>query len=143
MTDSIASAPAIGKDAETGKAGLPTASERVRVDLNLNRRAALGVLGTLGAAALSSSAAAPARAGGVEAGSFIKRPGVQGRMTGAQAAAASLAYQGVRCVFGVPGAQSNEFWDAMKARGIPYLLVTNEMSASVMADASARVTGEV
>ena len=31
----------------------------------------------------------------------------------------------------------------MKARGVPYLLVTNEMSSSVMADAAARVTGEV
>ena len=64
-------------------------------------------------------------------------------MTGAQAAAAALCCEGVPCVFGVPGAQNNEFWDAMKARRVPYLLVTNESSASVMADASARVTGEV
>jgi acetolactate synthase-1/2/3 large subunit len=64
-------------------------------------------------------------------------------MTGAQAAAAALACQGVRCVFGIPGAQTNELWDAFKARGIPYLLVANEASASVMADASARATGEV
>jgi acetolactate synthase I/II/III large subunit len=142
-TVSIASGAAIGKGAATGKAGLATFSRRSRVDLNLNRRAALGVLGTLGAATLSSSTAAPARAGRVEMGSFVKRPGVQGRMTGAQAAAAALACECVRCVFGVPGAQTNEFWDAMKARGVPYLLVTNEMSASVMADASARVTGEV
>ena len=64
-------------------------------------------------------------------------------MTGAQAAAAALCCEGVRCVFGIPGAQNNEFWDAMKAHGLPYLLVTNESSASVMADAAARVTGEV
>ena len=64
-------------------------------------------------------------------------------MTGAQAAAAALCCEGVRCVFGIPGAQNNEFWDALKARRVPYLLVTNESSASVMADASARVTGEV
>ena len=37
-------------------------------------------------------------------------------MTGAQAAAAALACQGVRCVFGIPGAQNNELWDAFKAR---------------------------
>ena len=64
-------------------------------------------------------------------------------MTGAQAAAAALACEMVQCVFGVPGAQNNEFWDAMKAHIIPYLLVTNESSASIMADASARATGEV
>ena len=43
----------------------------------------------------------------------------------------------------MPGRTSNEFWDAMKARMVPYLLVAHESSASVMADASARVTGEV
>jgi acetolactate synthase-1/2/3 large subunit len=64
-------------------------------------------------------------------------------MTGAQAAVAALECHSVRCVYGVPGAQNNEFWDSMKAAGLPYLLVTNESSASVMADAAARVTGEV
>ena len=64
-------------------------------------------------------------------------------MTGALAAASALECEGVPCVFGVPGAQNNEFWDAMKTKGVPYLLVTNESSASVMADASARVTGQV
>jgi acetolactate synthase-1/2/3 large subunit len=115
---------------------------------NLNRRDALGVLGTLGAAAVGSAinagAVRPARAAGrVELGDYVRRRGVSGRMTGAQAAAAALACEGVRCVFGVPGAQNNEFWDAMKARQVPYLLVTHEASASVMADAAARATGEV
>lgn len=64
-------------------------------------------------------------------------------MTGAKAAVMALCCEGVRCVFGVPGAHNNEFWDAMKGQGLPYLLVTNESSASVMADAAARVTGEV
>jgi acetolactate synthase I/II/III large subunit len=109
---------------------------------NLNRREALGVLGTLGAA-VSAAGPAEARADHVEVKSFVTRTGVQGRMTGAQAAAAALCCEGVRCVFGVPGAQNNELWDALKARRVPYLLVTNEMSASIMADASARVTGEV
>ena len=108
---------------------------------NLNRRAALGVLSTIGAAAATGPPSA--RGDHVEVRGTVRRAGVQGRMTGAQAAAAALACERTRCVFGVPGAQNNEFWDAMKARGIPYLLVTNEASSSVMADASARVTGEV
>ena len=39
------------------------------------------------------------------------------------------------------GAQNNELWDGFKTRGVPYLLVTNESSSSVMADAAARVSG--
>ena len=70
-------------------------------------------------------------------------PGVRGRMTGARAAVAALLCERTPCVFGVPGAQNNEFWDAMKQGGLPYLLVTHEASASVMADAAARVTGQV
>jgi acetolactate synthase-1/2/3 large subunit len=115
----------------------------VKVIPNLNRREALGLLGAVGTAAAAVGAAGQARAGRVEVGPYTRRPGVQGKMTGAQAAAAALACEGVRCVFGVPGAQNNEFWDAMKARRLPYLLVTNESSASVMADAAARATGEV
>ncbi len=109
----------------------------------LNRRETLGILGGLGAAATVLSHNQPAQAGHVELGHYVRRPGVQGRMTGAQAAAAALCCEGVPCVFGVPGAQNNEFWDALKARRVPYLLVANESSASVMADASARVTGQV
>jgi acetolactate synthase-1/2/3 large subunit len=110
---------------------------------NLSRREALGVLGTLGAAATAATVTGPARAGHVEVGHYVKRPGVQGRMTGAQAAAAALCCEGVTCVFGIPGAQNNELWDALKARRVPYLLVTHESSASVMADGSARATGQV
>jgi acetolactate synthase-1/2/3 large subunit len=114
---------------------------------NLNRREALGTLGLIGAAvAAAGTASSPktAEAGGhVELGPYARRPGVQGRMTGAQAAAAALCCEGVRCVFGIPGAQNNELWDALKARMVPYLLVAHEASASVMADAAARVTGEV
>ena len=114
------------------------------MDSNLNRREALGVLGTAGAAVASTTIARrAAKADHVEVGRFVNRPGVQGKMTGAQAAAAALCREGVRCVFGIPGAQNNEFWDAMKARRVPYLLVAHEASASVMADASARATGEV
>jgi acetolactate synthase I/II/III large subunit len=111
------------------------------VDLNLNRREALGVLGVIGAVA--SIAPNPALADLPPALPQVPARAVRGRLTGAQAAVAALCVECVPCVFGVPGAQNNEFWDAMKSIGMPYLLVTNEASASVMADASARVTGGV
>ena len=115
--------------------------------MDLNRRHALGLLGSIGA---SSLAAPPARAGqDALPPVFPPAPsvhisgggGVRGRMTGAQAVVAALCVERTPCVFGVPGAQNNELWDAMKSHGLPYLLVTNEASASIMADASARVTG--
>ena len=109
--------------------------------MDVNRRTALGVLGTVGALAT-------ARARGQDLPEPLVLPpapygpGARGRMTGAKAAVAALRAEAARCVFGVPGAQNNEFWDAMKGEGLPYLLVTNESSASVMADAAARVVGE-
>ena len=117
---------------------------RRRVEPNLNRREALGVLGRAGAAAaVATTSPREAQAGRVELGHYTRREGVQGKMTGAQATAAATCCEGVPCVFGVPGAQNNELWDAFKARKLPYLLVTNEASASVMADAAAQVTGGV
>jgi acetolactate synthase-1/2/3 large subunit len=108
--------------------------------LDLNRRAALGVLGAIGASAWPSTGQA---SGDGLPPAFATHQGVRGRMTGAKAAVSALCCEGVRCVFGVPGAQNNELWDAMKGHGVPYLLVANEASASVMADAVARVSGEV
>jgi acetolactate synthase-1/2/3 large subunit len=113
------------------------------VSPKVNRRELLSGGTVLGAAVAMTALAPQARAGHVELGRFTRRAGVQGKMTGAQAAAAALACQGVPCVFGIPGAQNNEFWDALKARSVPYLLVTHEASASVMADAAARATGTV
>lgn len=114
---------------------------------HVNRREAIGALGALGAtAALSNTRQAKAQirvdpphevVPAVPAGF----PGVRGKMTGALAAAAALECEGVSCVFGVPGAQNNELWDGFKTRGVPYLLVTNESSASIMADSAARVSG--
>jgi len=73
-----------------------------------------------------------------------QKPGwVIGRLTGAQAVAEALVQEGVRCVYGIPGAQENELWDEFKARGVPYLLVTHEYSAACMADGYARATGAV
>src|SRR5436190_334300 len=94
-----------------------------------NRRKVLGALGTLGASAAAGTTAAPARAGHVRVGNYVHHNGIRGRMTGAQAVAAALWCEGVACVFGIPGAQNNELWDALKAREVPYLLVTNEASA--------------
>jgi acetolactate synthase-1/2/3 large subunit len=113
------------------------------VSTKLNRRELLVAGGAVGVAATAISALGPKASAGVELGRYTRRTGVQGKMTGAQATAAALACQGVRCVFGIPGAQTNELWDALKAHSIPYLLVANESSAAVMADASARATGEV
>jgi acetolactate synthase-1/2/3 large subunit len=63
-------------------------------------------------------------------------------MTGAQALAKTLLVEGTACVFGIPGAQENELWDAFKSEGLGYLLVTHEYSAAIMADGYARSTGK-
>jgi acetolactate synthase-1/2/3 large subunit len=112
------------------------------VPREVSRRELLKGGGAIGASAALSSLGSAAQAGHVEVGRFARRSGISGKMTGAQAAAAALVCEGVRCVFGIPGAQTNELWDALKARSVGYLLVAHEASASVMADASARVTGE-
>jgi acetolactate synthase-1/2/3 large subunit len=67
---------------------------------------------------------------------------VVGKMTGAQALVEALLQEGTECVFGIPGAQENELWDTMKAKGLSYLLVTHEFSAACMADGAARATGK-
>lgn len=111
----------------------------------LNRREILGACGVVGVAAAGAALgpAKSARGDHVELGRYVRRTGVHGKMTGAQAVAAALACESVPCLFGVPGAQNNELWDALKARGVPYMLVANEFSASIMADASSRATGAV
>ena len=68
--------------------------------------------------------------------------GIQGHMTGAAALVETLIQEGTDCVFGIPGAQENEFWDTMKSRHLGYLLVTHEFSAAAMADGAARATGK-
>jgi acetolactate synthase-1/2/3 large subunit len=124
------------------------ANEETSVDPNVSRRAVLGTLGALGTLAslpepaTAQGPGAPSRLS-PNAGSTAHVRGVQGKMNGARAAVAALQLEGVPCVFGIPGAQNNEFWDAMKALGMPYLLVTHEASASIMADAAARATGGV
>jgi acetolactate synthase-1/2/3 large subunit len=66
---------------------------------------------------------------------------VRGHHTGAEAVVETLKAEGAEVVFGIPGAQENELWDSMKSKGLSYLLVTHEFSASSMADGYARATG--
>jgi len=73
----------------------------------------------------------------------VKHDGkVVGLMSGARALVETLLAEGCECVFGIPGAQGNELWDAMKSRDLSYLFVTHEFSASTMADGYARATGK-
>jgi acetolactate synthase-1/2/3 large subunit len=67
---------------------------------------------------------------------------VVGNMTGADALVETLQAEGTECVFGIPGAQENEIWDALKTKRLPYLLTTHEFSAATMADGYARSTGK-
>ncbi|HEX8199681.1 MAG TPA: thiamine pyrophosphate-binding protein, partial [Isosphaeraceae bacterium] len=77
--------------------------------MDVSRRTALGVLGTLGARALDPT---PAPAGPHPeipppgAPHHHHPRGVRGRMTGARAVVAALGCEGTPCVFGVPGAQN-------------------------------------
>ncbi|MDG3002802.1 thiamine pyrophosphate-binding protein [Paludisphaera mucosa] len=108
----------------------------------LNRRQAMETAAAAAGAVAVAVQTPDAEAGGrVELGRYAHRDGVRGRMTGAQAAAAAIRCEGTPCVFGIPGAQNNELWDAFKAYEVPYMLVAHEFSASIMADASARATG--
>jgi acetolactate synthase-1/2/3 large subunit len=63
-------------------------------------------------------------------------------MSGADALVETLQAEGADCVFGIPGAQENEIWDALKTKRLPYLLTTHEFSAAAMADGYARSTGK-
>src|SRR5262249_35822076 len=95
----------------------------------LQATAAAGCLAALPTGEAEASALAP--------------PGwIIGPRSGARALADVLRIEGVRCVFGIPGAQENELWDEFKARGVPYLLVAHEQSAAYMADGYARSTGQ-
>ena len=66
------------------------------------------------------------------------------RMNGGQALVRSLAAQGLRVVFGVPGAGQYEAIDALYTTpSIRYISVRHEQAASYMADGYARASGEV
>jgi acetolactate synthase I/II/III large subunit len=87
-------------------------------------------------------AAAGAAAAASQAPAGVDRQGeVRGLLTGAQALVDALLAERCRVVFGIPGAQENELWDAFKQRGLPYLLSTHELAAACMADGAARPGG--
>ena len=62
-------------------------------------------------------------------------------MTIAEYVADQLFTHGVRCVFGIPGGPSIPYMEAFKAVGIDFVLTSNEASAGIMADVTARLTG--
>ncbi len=62
-------------------------------------------------------------------------------MTIAEYIANQLYTHGVKYVFGIPGGPSIPYMEAFKAAGIEFILTSNESTAGVMADVTARLTG--
>ncbi|TAL60507.1 MAG: thiamine pyrophosphate-binding protein [Bacteroidetes bacterium] len=62
-------------------------------------------------------------------------------MTIAEYIANQLFNSGVRYVFGIPGGPSIPYLEAFRAAGIEFILTSNEASAGIMADVTARLTG--
>jgi acetolactate synthase-1/2/3 large subunit len=62
-------------------------------------------------------------------------------MTIAEYIANQLFTNGVRYVFGIPGGPSIPYLEAFKNAGIEFILTSNEASAGIMADVTARLTG--
>ena len=62
-------------------------------------------------------------------------------MTIAEYIANQLFSHGVRYVFGIPGGPSIPYMEAFRNAGIEFILTSNEASASIMADVTARLTG--
>jgi acetolactate synthase I/II/III large subunit len=62
-------------------------------------------------------------------------------MTIAEYIADQLFNHGIRYVFGIPGGPSIPYLEAFRAVGIEFILTSNEASAGIMADVTARLTG--
>jgi acetolactate synthase-1/2/3 large subunit len=62
--------------------------------------------------------------------------------SGAELIVSALKAQGVDRVFGIPGIQNLELFDALKDSAIEVVLVTHELCAAFMAEATSRVTGK-
>jgi len=62
--------------------------------------------------------------------------------SGAELIVSALGAQGVDRVFGIPGVQNLELFDALKDSRIEVVLVTHELCAAFMAEATSRVTGK-
>ena len=66
------------------------------------------------------------------------------KLRGGEIVVRALQAEGVRHAFGIPGTHNVELYDAMdQAEGIEPILVTDEQSASFMADGVSRTSGEV
>lgn len=65
------------------------------------------------------------------------------KLTGAGWAVRALEDAGVSFVFGIPGTHNIEFWDSVRDSKCTPILVTDEQSASFMADGVARSTGRL
>lgn len=62
-------------------------------------------------------------------------------MTIAEYIANELYNHGVRYVFGIPGGPSIPYMEAFRLAGLEFILTSNEASAGIMADVTARLTG--
>ena len=69
--------------------------------------------------------------------------GMSKMMTVAEFFADQLAMVGVARVYGLPGGENVEILDAIRRRGIDFILVKNESSACFMAATDARLTGVI
>ena len=63
--------------------------------------------------------------------------------TGAELFCDALARGGVECVFGVPGTQTVEIYEALRASRIRSVVPTHELAAAFMANGYARISGKV
>jgi len=64
------------------------------------------------------------------------------RLTGGQLVVRCLENAGVKTIFGIPGVNVLDVYDALYDSSIRHVLVRHEQSAAFMADAYARVTGK-
>jgi acetolactate synthase-1/2/3 large subunit len=62
--------------------------------------------------------------------------------TGSDAIVAALQKAGVDCVFGLPGTQNIDLFEAMRNRGLRCVVPTSELAAAMMANGYARASGK-
>ena len=62
--------------------------------------------------------------------------------TGAEALCEALEREGVECVFGLPGTQTVEIYDALRSSRIRSIVPTHELAAAFMANGYARASGK-
>src|SRR5574342_526653 len=65
------------------------------------------------------------------------------KLTGGEIVARALADEGIRFAFGIPGTHNIELYDALAESPVRPVLVTDEQSASFMADAVWRASGRI